>query len=135
MARAAKAKPVRLTIEQPPKAKKAKPLRLTIEQPPKAKKAKPGRLTIEQPPKAKKAKPVRLTIEQTPNAKPVRRGRPPAGIKPGEESSKYPALIVRLPPAMVKRVKAAAKQDGTTIWRWVYGVLDAHLTAIKNAAA
>jgi len=45
-----------------------------------------------------------------------RLGRPPAGFD-GEPSSRYPQLAVRVPPAMLDRVRALATEEGRAIWR------------------
>ena len=45
-----------------------------------------------------------------------RLGRPPAGVN-GEPSSRYPQLAVRVPPAILDRVRALATEEGRAMWR------------------
>ena len=59
-------------------------------------------------------------------------GRPTAGLRPGEKSSEYQRLTMRLPPESVVLLKAIARTVDQPGWRVMVDALQAYVGAYEE---
>ena len=65
-------------------------------------------------------------------AKRKRRGRPPAGQRPGDRVIDYPQLALRVPPIAFRRLKALARVERAPQWRMLAKVLEHYVRQLPD---
>src|SRR5262249_35749732 len=63
---------------------------------------------------------------------PRKRGRPPAGRRPGERSSEYPRFAWRLPSIAHRRLIALAGVSGRPQWRVLSDAIDSYIRQLPD---
>src|SRR5918911_5442674 len=68
-----------------------------------------------------------------PAAKPKRpRGRPPAGVRPGDRVIDYPQLALRIPPSTLETLQALSTVAGEPQWRVLSAALDGYIAQLPS---
>jgi len=58
------------------------------------------------------------------------RGRPPAGVRPGDRVIDYPQLALRIPPSTLETLQALATVSGDPQWRVLSAALDSYMAQL-----
>jgi CheY-like chemotaxis protein len=61
-----------------------------------------------------------------------RRGRPPAGQRPGDRVIDYPQLALRVPPATFRKLQALAEIQGEPQWRMLAKMLENYIAQLPD---
>ena len=64
---------------------------------------------------------------------PLRRGRPPAGARPGEKVKDYPQISIRVPPDMKLKLDALSRLQSKPQWRIIFESIEYFIRSLPES--